>query len=98
MVHVLDRIRPAKIIHGGANGADSLAHQYAHISGIPVTVYPADWKKHGRGAGPIRNAQMLTEGKPDLVVAFPGGTGTKDMVTRAKRAGVEVLEVRDATD
>jgi hypothetical protein len=36
---------------------------------------------------------MLEEGKPDLVVAFPGGTGTANMVKQARAAGVEVLEV-----
>ena len=46
-----------------------------------------------RGAGPERNARMLAEGRPDLVVAFPGGTGTADMVRRAKAAGVRVVEV-----
>jgi hypothetical protein len=56
-------------------------------------VYPADWAKHGRAASPIRNQQMLDEGRPNLVVAFPGGRGTADMVRRARSAGVEVIEV-----
>jgi hypothetical protein len=33
---------------------------------------------------------MLDEGKPDLVLAFPGGRGTRNMVGQAKRAGVPV--------
>lgn len=45
---------------------------------------------NGKAAGPIRNQRMLDEGKPDLVVAFPGGRGTADMVRRAKAAGVPV--------
>ncbi len=56
---------------------------------------PADWDKFGKGAGPIRNQQMIDEGKPDLVVAFPGGTGTADMVKRAKKHGIEVIEVKN---
>jgi hypothetical protein len=44
-------------------------------------------------AGHRRNQRMLDEGKPDLVVAFPGGRGTADMVRRAKAAGVEVIEI-----
>ncbi len=43
------------------------------MAGIPVMTFPADREKHGRAAGPIRNKQMLEEGKPDLVAAFPGG-------------------------
>jgi hypothetical protein len=53
----------------------------------------ADWNTHGRAAGPIRNQRMLDEVKPELVVAFPGGRGTADMVRRAREAGVNVYLV-----
>ncbi|MEM9912925.1 MAG: hypothetical protein AAF922_19365 [Pseudomonadota bacterium] len=49
----------------------------------------------GRAAGPIRNKEMLDEGCPDLVVAFPGGRGTANMVKQAQAAGVEVLDKRE---
>lgn len=80
------------LIHGGARGADFMAGEFAKWAGIPVRVYSADWDKHGRAAGPIRNQQMLDDGKPDLVVAFEGGRGTADMVRRAKASGVHVIE------
>jgi hypothetical protein len=79
------------IIEGGARGADSLAQFWALSNEIPGKSYPADWETHGRAAGPIRNLEMLTDGKPDLVVAFPGGRGTQNMVTQARLAGVRVL-------
>jgi hypothetical protein len=82
-----------ELCNGGARGADSLAGKYAAIRGIPVRVFPADWQTHGKAAGPIRNSEMLREFAPDLVVAFPGGRGTSDMVAKAKRAGVQVREV-----
>jgi hypothetical protein len=82
------------VIHGKCpTGADQLANIWASVSDIPVEAYPADWDKHGKAAGPIRNQQMLDEGKPNLVVAFPGGTGTEDMVRKAYRARVPVMEV-----
>lgn len=81
----------ACIIHGGAQGADFMAGKFAEWKGIPVEVYPAKWKEDGKAVGPIRNSRMLKEAKPDLVVAFPGGKGTADMVKRAKAAGVSVL-------
>jgi len=84
------------IIHGGARGADSLAGDFAQRHGIPVQVFPADWNAHGRGAGPIRNAQMLKEGLPDIVVAFPGGRGTTNMIGISRKAGVEVVEAPNA--
>jgi hypothetical protein len=82
-----------KIIAGGAKGADSLAADWAAAEWTDYKEYPADWEKHGKAAGIIRNQQMLDEGKPDLVIAFPGGKGTADMVNRAKKAGVRVIEV-----
>lgn len=85
--------RPTLIIEGGAAGADNLAFEWAVEQGIPNKTFPAEWKKHGRAAGPIRNQQMLDEGQPHLVVEFPGGNGTADMVRRAKAAGIRVIEV-----
>jgi hypothetical protein len=70
----------ACVIHGGANGADYIAGRWAQdTGGIPVEEFPADWNRHGNSAGPIRNQEMLDKGKPDLVVAFPGGRGTADI-------------------
>jgi hypothetical protein len=82
------------LIHGAARGADSLAASWAKLfPEIKIVPFPADWHTYGNAAGPIRNRQMLREGKPDLVVAFPGGTGTADMVKIARSAGVEIISV-----
>lgn len=84
---------PITVIQGGAKGADFLGRVWAKMWGFPYEEYPADWKTYGKSAGHIRNQQMLDAGKPDIVLAFPGGTGTADMVRKAKKAGVEVIEV-----
>lgn len=81
------------IIQGGANGADDLAHGWACLNGVPDLEFQADWETQGSFAGPARNQRMLDEGKPDLVIAFPGGRGTADMCRKARRAGVEVVEI-----
>lgn len=86
----------AVVIHGGARGADTLAGQEARRRGLAVREFPADWQQHGKGAGPIRNQQMLNE-RPELVIAFSdwlGETrGTCDMVRRSVKAGVTVRVV-----
>lgn len=82
------------VIHGAARGADSLAGVIAKDAYVRVEEYPADWDQHGKAAVPIRNQRMLDEGKPDLVLAAPGGRGTADMVRRAKAAGVRVVDKR----
>lgn len=82
----------ALLIHGAARGADRLANDWAKERRVPRHPVPADWDGLGPAAGPIRNSEMLGM-HPDLVVAFPGGRGTEDMVGKAKRAGVQVVEV-----
>jgi hypothetical protein len=86
----LDRLKPTTVIEGGATGADFLANAWSIDHDVDCETYYAEWKKFGRSAGAIRNQRMLTEGRPDLVVAFPGGKGTADMVRRATNAGIKV--------
>lgn len=80
------------IIHGDSRGADSLAGEWARRAGAQEVKCPANWVIWDRAAGPIRNQAMLELG-PDLVVAFPGGAGTRDMVRKARAASVDVLEI-----
>lgn len=80
------------MIVGGAKGVDTAAEYFAKRWQLRHEVYPAQWDRHGKRAGPIRNQQMLDEGKPDKVIAFPGGKGTADMVKRARKAGIPVEE------
>lgn len=84
------------IIEGEAKGADFLARVWAKYLGVMCEKYPADWKTYGKRAGPIRNAQMLKEGKPDLVIAFlaEGSIGTKDMINQAEKANVPVKVIK----
>lgn len=89
------------VINGGAKGADALAREWVHDQkrrapcfAESCVTFPAQWLAHGPKAGPIRNQQMIDEGQPDLVLAFPGGKGTADMVRRARIAGIEVREIR----
>ena len=81
------------LIEGGARGADLLAREWAEGMAVRVQTFEADWSTYGGSAGPIRNRQALTDGQPDLVVAFPGGRGTADMVGAAERRGVRVMKI-----
>ena len=80
------------LIHGAARGADSLADAWARSRGVPAHAFPADWAAHGKAAGFRCNEAMLRQGRPELVVAFPGGRGTAHMVSLAKAAGVPVRQ------
>lgn len=96
IAEVLDQVHATRgigrLIHGNAAGADRLAEAWAQARGIPTVACPADWAKYGLRAGPIRNSQMLAEHRPQLVVAFPGGPGTADMVRQARIEAVEVYQ------
>lgn len=83
-----------EIISGMAKGVDTAAANWATTRYCKLHPYPADWATHGNKAGPIRNRQMLAEGKPDVVIAFAGGIGTKNMMKQARNAGVPVIEVK----
>lgn len=73
-------------------GVDWHARQWAESRGVPCQTVKAEWTKHGKAAGPIRNQEMA-DMRPDRVVAFPGGSGTADMVQRAEAAGIPVIKV-----
>ncbi len=89
-----EQLAPANlvVIHGACKGADHHAGMEAKGRGCQVLEFPANWSKFGLSAGPKRNQQMLTEGKPDRVVAFhadwENSKGTRDMINRAKFHGV----------
>lgn len=90
-----ERYRFTEILEGGAPGADASAATFGRMNDIRVRTFKADWNAHGRAAGPIRNRQMMEEGEPALVIAFPGGRGTADMISVAEDAGVKVIQVEE---
>jgi hypothetical protein len=93
----IEYFKPTVLIEGEARGADTLARMVAEELGIPIEKYPADWNTHGKKAGPIRNRQMLKEGKPDMVIGFhddlENSKGTKDMLKISTKAGISVMHV-----
>ena len=99
----------ALLIQGGATGADDLAWAWAKARGVPHATYKARWndlshpdavvricrgKRYDARAGLRRNQRMVEEGRPQLGVAFPGSDGTRDMIGRLRRAGIEVMEIK----
>lgn len=77
------------LIEGGQTGADTLAGEWADENGIDRRTVHADWNRYKQAAGPIRNGEMLKL-DPDMVIAFPGQRGTRNMIKQAEKAGVKV--------
>ena len=83
------------LVSGHAKGADTLAEKYAEKHGIEIKIFPPEWSKYGRAAGPIRNKQMLdyiSKADENLVIAFWNGQskGTKHTVETANKMGIKV--------
>jgi hypothetical protein len=89
--------RPDVVIHGDTAGADRIAGEIADTHGIDVWKFPANWARYGKSAGPRRNHQMLVEGRPTHVLAFPGGRGTENMCKQASKAGLLVRRISEET-
>lgn len=95
-----ERRRITLLVHGGASGADTLADEWAksrRVPRLPFKVDAREWNALGRKAGPLRNERMLAEGRPDAVLALPGYRGTRDMIGKARAAGLPVWEPYGST-
>ena len=85
------------VIVGDANGADALAAQWALKNWYSISRHYADWDAHGRSAGPKRNSEMVAElmqYEDRRCIAFPGGTGTADTVSKCKQRNVKVKQIK----
>lgn len=99
VLHAVDPI--ALLIEGGANGADKLAREWARANRVNLHTEYAKWDLYGKAAGPKRNAEMIGRLRTwqdigrqrAFVVAFPGGTGTANMVWQAEQARIPVIKV-----
>lgn len=85
------------LVHGGAPGADTLAHNiWTQHGGPHIEVHPADWEQYGKAAGPIRNQEMVALGA-DLCLAFfdeHPNRGTHHCVSLAEAAGIPVRRIQ----
>jgi len=80
------------LVHGDAIGTDAFADRWANDNGVTRFKCPANWVKYSSSAGSIRNFEMLKIFNIDMVCAFPGGKGTKNMVDLAKSKNILVWE------
>ena len=81
---ILQNITDIEIVSGCARGADSLGEKYAKENGLKLKLFPANWNKFGKLAGPYRNADMANYA--DALICFLVGKsrGSSDMIERAK--------------
>lgn len=100
----IDEVLPISLVVHGAccypdrptelRGADRWAQEWAQWNEVPYIGIPAQWGRFGKSAGPRRNAYMAKL-PPQLVIAFPGGAGTANMIDEARLQGIEVREIKE---
>jgi hypothetical protein len=76
-----------EIVSGHAKGVDRLGEQYALMRGIPTKIFPANWDKHGKAAGPMRNREMADYADAAIVVWDGVSVGTKHMIYEMNKRG-----------
>ncbi len=86
---LLETLPITEVVSSGALGADAGGEKWANARGIPIALFKADWATLGKSAGPIRNDRMAKYS--DICIAFPGGSGTADMIRRATERGLRVI-------
>lgn len=80
-----------ELVSGQAPGVDTLGERWARLNKIPIKPFPADWKKYGKPAGPIRNQQMADYADALIAIWHNNSSGTKDMIDKAKAKGLQVF-------
>ena len=73
------------ILQGGASGVDNMAVVYGRENSIPVESHAANWKIHGKAAGPIRNREMAANADALIAIWNKKSSGTKNMIEEAKK-------------
>lgn len=90
----LGKLENVEVVSGGARGADQMGELWAEDHSVPVKLFPADWKKHGKSAGYRRNEEMARYAT-HLVAFWDGKSrGTKHMVEVARHLGLKTRVVR----
>lgn len=82
-----------QVVSGKAKGVDTFGEYWAKSKMIPIEQFPADWDKHGKAAGPIRNSYMADYAEALIAICLKESRGTLDMIRKAKEKGLVVMEV-----
>lgn len=80
-----------EVVSGCAPGTDGYGELWGEVYQIPVKRFPADWNKHGRAAGPIRNSEMAAYADQLIAVWDGKSRGTGDMVRKAQAKGMKLF-------
>ncbi len=90
VAHAATEIVPTVVISGTAKGVDRLGELWGAEHRVPVERFPADWVKHGKIAGHLRNNQMANNAEALIAVWDGKSPGTRHMINVARNKGLKV--------
>lgn len=92
-IHPTDGV--TEIVSGGARGIDSLGENWAkgYANGLKIQIFPADWDRYGRGAGPMRNKEMAEYADILLLIWDGESRGSSSMKRNMEKLNKKVFEV-----
>jgi hypothetical protein len=85
-----NHIQVTEVVSGQCEGIDRLGEIWATTHDIPCSYFPADWDKHGKAAGPIRNSEMVNYADALIAVWDGRSRGTMDVIKKARTKGLKV--------
>ena len=83
-----------QVVSGGASGVDTAGENFANTLDIEIERFPADWKAHGKAAGPIRNKQMAEYADTLLLIwdgESRGSASMKNEMLKLKKPVYEII-------
>lgn len=94
IINEVDVSKITLIVSGGARGPDSLAETFAKENNVDTKIFKPDWAKYGKGAGMIRNKDIIKEA--DMIIAFWDGVskGTKNSIDVSRKLGKEIRVIK----
>jgi len=93
VMHLVVGGRAVELIAGDASGADAMTQRYAREHALPFTMFPADWRRYGKGAGPIRNCAMVAVAQELVAFQKEGTPGTQNAIDEARKAALKITVV-----
>lgn len=80
-----------EVVSGHCRGVDIMGEEWAKNNGISIKIFPADWNKYGKSAGPIRNKQMAEYAEAAIILWDGNSRGTENMISLAKLNNLKVF-------
>ncbi len=92
-IYSVYEIFPEEVVSGNSGVADKSGEKFAYLNCLKITKFPADWGKHGKAAGPIRNREMAEYADALLLLWDGKSRGSANMKREMEKLKKPIYEV-----